>query len=218
MLLRRVFAGLVLAITMSAAEKKTVGRSKNDAVEMTASVFADKASIKQLLGSDLDGYFVVVDVKLAPKGEDPLAIQRDDFLLRTDKDGERAKPFVPSQIAGRGALVVSQTGGGRGMMADNAGPVWGGYPGSAERPRRLGGDGGSIGNASGSETQANVSSGSKEKDNPLKAVLEEKMLPEKKTDQPVSGLLYFPIEAKQKIKDLELIYASPGGKMSLRFR
>jgi len=40
----------------------------------------------------------------------------------------------------------------------------------------------------------------------------------KEIDQPVSGLLYFPIEPKQKIKDLELIYSGPGSKLSLRFR
>ena len=49
-------------------------------------------------------------------------------------------------------------------------------------------------------------------------VLNEKMMPEKKTDsEPVSGLLYFPME-KQKQKDLELIYNTPDGKLSLRFR
>ena len=42
----------------------------------------------------------------------------------------------------------------------------------------------------------------------LAKVLDEKVLPEKKIDQPVSGLLYFPME-QQKMKDLELVY---GGK------
>ena len=37
------------------------------------------------------------------------------------------------------------------------------------------------------------------------AVLKQKELPETKTDKPVSGLLYFPME-KQKAKDLELRY------------
>ena len=48
------------------------------------------------------------------------------------------------------------------------------------------------------------------------AVLKEKILPEKETDVPVSGLLYFPME-KQKMKDLELIYTTPEGKLLLRF-
>ena len=53
---------------------------------------------------------------------------------------------------------------------------------------------------------------------PLVATLTEKVLPEKETDQPITGLLYFPMEAKQKTKDLELIYNGPAGKLSLRFR
>ena len=54
-------------------------------------------------------------------------------------------------------------------------------------------------------------------DSPLMKVLNEKMMPEKKSDGPVSGLLYFPME-KQKQKDLELIYNTPGRKTHLRFR
>jgi len=36
-----------------------------------------------------------------------------------------------------------------------------------------------------------------EKENPIKKVLEDKVLPEKKTDQPVSGLLYFAMEKQE---------------------
>ena len=53
-------------------------------------------------------------------------------------------------------------------------------------------------------------------DAPLLKVLNEKIMPEKKSDGPVSGLLYFPME-KQKQKDLELIYNTPDGKLTLRF-
>jgi hypothetical protein len=48
-------------------------------------------------------------------------------------------------------------------------------------------------------------------------VLKDKELPEIKTDQPVSGLLYFPME-KQKIKELELRYNVPDDKIVMRFR
>ena len=41
------------------------------------------------------------------------------------------------------------------------------------------------------------------KDDALKSVLTERALPEKETTQPVSGLLYFPME-KKKLKDLVL--------------
>ena len=50
------------------------------------------------------------------------------------------------------------------------------------------------------------------------AALEEKILQEKETDEPISGLLIFPMEPKQKAKDLELTYAGPGSKLTVRFR
>ena len=55
------------------------------------------------------------------------------------------------------------------------------------------------------------------KDNPLKKVLDAKVLPENKTDQPASGLLYFPME-QQKLKDLELTYGGRENRISLRFK
>ena len=48
-------------------------------------------------------------------------------------------------------------------------------------------------------------------------VLKEKILQEKETETAVSGLLYFPME-KQKLKDLELIYTTPEGRLLLRFK
>ena len=44
------------------------------------------------------------------------------------------------------------------------------------------------------------------------------MLPDKESLQPVSGLLYFPLDGKVKIKDLEMFYKGPAGKLSIEFR
>ena len=43
------------------------------------------------------------------------------------------------------------------------------------------------------------------------------MLPEKKTTQPLEGLLFFPLE-KQRLKDLELIYGGKENRIGLRFK
>ncbi len=52
----------------------------------------------------------------------------------------------------------------------------------------------------------------------LEKTLAAKALPEKKTDQPASGLLYFSMD-KQKMKDLELVYGPPGDqRIRLRFK
>ncbi|MCC6857564.1 MAG: hypothetical protein IT158_03330 [Bryobacterales bacterium] len=217
MLSRILGVALACAFTLSGAPKSpVVVRGSNASVDLEATLYLGKEAVKQVLGSDLEGYYIVLGVKVTPRGSDPLAVRHDDFVLRTDKNGERTTPFAPSQIAGKGVLVLSEEGGSQGVMAENAGPVWGGYP--AGRPGRLGGDGGAIGNSSSGTTQATIHSGGKDKEDPLMQVLKEKILPEKKTAEPVSGLLYFPLEAKQKQKDLELIYTTPSGKISLRFK
>jgi len=174
-------------------------------------VMADREAVREALGSDLGGHYIVVNVHVVPKDGRKVTISRDDFLLRTDKDGERTTPFAPSQIAGRGALVVS-TGAGSG------GTIMAGSPGYGPPYGPLGG-GGIMGGGSeaGTETHATMKSGAKDKADPMLDVLKAKMLPEKESETAVSGLLYFPME-KQKLKDLELIYTTAEGKLSLRFK
>ena len=122
-------------------------------------------------------------------------------------------------MPGRGALVVSQTYEGGGIAGEESGPVFGGgYPGGG-MPGRLHGSGGGFGNSGSTvSNEARIESGAKSKPNPLLAVLTEKALPEKETEQPVSGFLYFPMESKQKPKDLEMTYLTPHGKLTLRFK
>jgi hypothetical protein len=209
---------LVAVTAVFAAEHKPpAGSGENESVDIAATLYADRDSIRGILGSDLDGNYIVLDVRVTPKYEKEVSIERDQFVLRTDKDGEKSTPFTPSQIAGRGVLVVSESGSGGGFMGDRGGPMIGGYPGGG-MPGRLGGESPGVGNAAGeTTTQSKAHSGSKDKEDPILKVLRQKMLPEKKTDQPIAGLLYFPL-GKQKIKHLELLYDGPGGKISMRFK
>ncbi len=212
-------AGLMAALALQAGDKKTlpVKQMGNDKVAITATLYPDKDSIRGLLGSDLGGYFTVVRVEIVPKSG-KLAIDPDDFMLRSYNDGQKSKPFAPSQIAGKGALVISQTGSG-GIAAENPGPVWGGIPGTGMPPGRMGGNQGVMGNAPGeTETTATVKSGAGEKDNPLLATLKQKVLPLKETSEPLSGLLYFSLEGRHKPKDLELQYNGPAGKLTATFK
>jgi hypothetical protein len=190
-----VFCGV-----LSGGEKKPppVRSTENDLLEITVTPIADREAVQQALGSDLGGHYVLMEVHLAPKEGQKVAVHLDDFLLRTDKDGERTTPFVPSQIAGRGALVVTQSGGGGSSNHITLGPIM-------------------TGTSQVTENHSTMHSGSNDKPNPLLDVLKEKILPEKETEAPVSGLLYFPME-KQKVKDLELIYTTPLGKLSVRFK
>jgi hypothetical protein len=214
------FAPLLLAVLSCvwASETKppATGRGEGEAAEITATLYTDKAAVTSLIGYPLDGDYIVVDLRVTPKGEKPLSILRDDFLLRSDRDGQKCQPFAPSQIAGQGTLMVSSAGAGGAMMGDNNGPVWGGTVG---QPGRLGGTGGSMGNAGGeTAAQGNVQTGGKTKSNPALDALKQKILPEKETSAPVSGLLYFFLEGKHKPKDLELIYRGANGRISLRFK
>ncbi len=210
-----------LAALLLAAPKKAppAGRGETETVELTATLFQDRNAIRELLGSDLDGHYVVVRAVVRSRFGREIEVRRDDFLMRTDKDGERSTPFAASQVAGRGALVISQSGGrGGGMMGESGGPIWGGAPGSTDRPRRMGGGEGTLGGGiGGGESKGSFERGSKDDVPPLEKALEEKILPEGKTESTFSGLLYFPL-GKQKVKDLELIYTAADGKISLRFR
>jgi len=211
---RVALIGMMCSAVLFGGDKKVPLRStENGLVEVTATALADREAVKQELGSDLGGHYIVVKVRLAPRDGVKLAIHRDDFVLRTDKDGERTTPFAPSQIAGNAVLVVSTgaaSSGGGTTVGDPGG--WGPYG-----PLGMGGVGIGSGGGGATEAHARMKSGSKDKTDPMLEVLKEKILPEKETDAPISGLLYFPME-KQKLKDLELIYTTPEGKLNLRFK
>jgi hypothetical protein len=209
-----IATGVMAAAVLCASDKKIPLRStENDLVEITANALADREAVRQALGSDLGGHYILVEVRVSPKDGNKVKIDRDDFVLRTDKDGQRTTPFAPSQIAGRGALVITQGGSGGGGYV---GPSDTGY-GQYGPPIMNGGLMGGGGSSGGGETHTTINSGAKDKVDPILDVLKEKILPEKETDAPVSGLLYFPME-KQKLKDLELIYKTPEGKLTLRFK
>src|ERR1017187_4474797 len=224
----RLFACLLFAVCLLPAAQKTVATAKgeNQDLALTVTLYIDPADVKELIGNDLDGHYIVADVKVEPKYGKEVAIDRDDFQLRTDKDGEKAKPFEPSQIAGRGAMIVHQeqqgrTGGAVGAGSPSSYP--GNYPGGGYPPcgYPYPNGGGSMAGV-GSEgdagtTAATVQNGAGDKENPLEQTLKDKVLPEKKTDQPVSGLLYFVME-KQKLKDLELTYGGKENRITLRFK
>src|ERR1022692_3677412 len=113
MLVRRFAIALLPALLMAApAKKPTVGagRGENEDLILTVTLYNDPADVKQLIGDDLGGHYIVAEVKVEPKYGKTINIDRDDFVLRTDTNGEKVTPFAPSQIAGREALIVTQTG------------------------------------------------------------------------------------------------------------
>jgi hypothetical protein len=197
--------------------------AENDHVELQATVLLDKDDIRNAVGIDLPPGIAVVQLKAIPKGDEPLSIGRDDFTLVSHRDGQRSGPYAPGQIAGNDVLIVSQrTVDGGGTYRQNNGPTWGGIPGTMGRPRQMPGGGG-VGSAPSENTEAEAKvqtdEKSKGKENPLLAKLESKTLPDSlETKEPVAGLLFFPLEGKQKAKDLELIYKGPAGRLFVPFK
>ena len=211
----------LVPLLLCAGPKKTSGSAhgENEDLILTVTLYTDAADIQNLVGSDLGGHYFVANVKVEPKYGKEINIDRDDFVLRTDKDGERDRPYEGSQIAGRTALVVGKTKSGEGGAVAESMPTYGGqpYPGA---PVYYPSTGTAIGAGGGGPTETNkasVKTDSSDAPNPLEKTLDEKILPQKKTDKPVSGLLYFPME-KQKLKDLQLLYGSAENRISLRFK
>jgi hypothetical protein len=214
-MLSRIFALALLSVSLlPGAAKKNSGtaRGENQDVILDVTIYTDSASVKEALGDDLGGHFIVAKVKLEPKFGKEIAIDRDDFLLRTDKDGDRTQPMAPSQIAGRGSLVITHT---LGPSSEGAERTHGWSIGG---PVGMG-SGGGVGSGSAEDTKGVQAKMEKtaDQDSPLKKLLDEKVLPEKKTLAAVSGFLYFPME-NQKLKDLEIYYGPKQDRISLRFK
>ena len=217
---RYLLLALILAAGAAADKPVEPVSMEDEYLVLTAKAHVDKAAVTQALGQDPDMNLVVVEVKVAPRAEHKIKVEFDDFTLISRKDGQKSQPLAPSQIAGKGALVVTQNGRGvgSGIYNGNRGPMWGGMPGTGTRPRRVGGDGDAVVAGAEGETKTAVNAGGKEPDNPLLALLKERALPQDETNEPVTGLLYFFLEGKHKVKDLELLYESPAGRMILDFQ
>lgn len=178
-------------------------------MELVASVIIDRQEIEQALGADPGAGYVLARMKVTPKTDKPLHISVDDFTMLSRKDGQRCSALEPSQIAGKGALIVKRAAnqpGGEGTATN--GPIWGsvgpvgiGNTRSADKP---------------AETQVEKST-KDTKDNPLLGVLKAKVLPDTETTEPVEGLLYFLIDGKIKPKDLAIVYKGQAGKLIIEF-
>jgi len=208
---------LACGLVSFAADKPKIpamAGAENDRVELSATLVLDPAEIKTLLGAELPPGIVLVQIKAIPKGDDPLSLGRDDFTLISHRDGQRSGPYAPTQIAGKDVLVVSQQSIGG---SQNRGPTWSGLPVSIGRSKQAPAAGATPPEK---ETEATVQTDKdKEKSNRVLDALEAKVLPDSmETKDEVAGYLFFPLEGKQKAKDLELIYKGPGGRLMMPFR
>lgn len=203
---RVLFIGMIGALLCVAGERKQLpGQAGNDDVDLEGSVILTHDEVTEAIGADIGEGYVVVRMKVIPKGATPLRVGPDDFTIISRKDGQRSQALAPSEIAGKGAMVVKHG------TADGKKSSWG-----------VGGMGGGLGSSPGT-VQRDVIKGTQIDDNakesPALGVLTEKVLPDKETKTPIEGLLYFSISTtKLKPKDVGLVYNGAAGKLIMEFQ
>jgi len=192
------------------ASKKVISpqtSAGNEQVDIIATISMNEEEIAQKLGADPGKGIVLLEVRIVPKTDKPVEVSPDDFILLAHDDGERSKPFEPSQIAGNGSLVVSDSA--EKVKAAHSTVGFGGMV--------AGGGGGSPGNSKVVSLSSKPDPKSQGNEKLLQA-LEAKQFPEKESTDPVEGFLYFPLNGKHKLKNLAVLYRGPAGKLDLEFQ
>ncbi len=198
--------GMIAGLLCYGGERKQLpGQAGNDDIDLEGSVILTHPEVTEAIGSDIGEGYIVVRMKVIPKGTAPLRVGPDDFTIISRKDGQRSQALAPSEIAGKGAMVVKHG------TADGSKSSWG-----------VGGMGGGLGSSPGT-VQRDVIKGTQIDDNaketPALGALTAKILPDKETKTPVDGLLYFSISTtKLKPKDVALVYNGAAGKLVMEFQ
>jgi hypothetical protein len=179
---------LVLCAALTAADKRLPqGLVEDESVGIAATVL-DAEHIREAVGSDFNGEYTVLEVRVTPRNGMPLDVRLDNFILRSESDGDHSGPLVAGQIAGAGELVVKRT------YAGKSSP---GNPGLL--------------------TGTSVELKDAPAQDAVLDALKKKILAEKVTGDSVSGLLFFPLP-KEKPKNLILSCTTPKGKLRLQFK
>jgi hypothetical protein len=198
-----LFGTFIGVLCFGGERKQLPGQAGNDALDLEGSVILTHDEVTNAIGSDIGEGYVVVRMKVIPKGATPLRIGPDDFTMISRKDGQRSTALAPSEIAGKGAMVVKHG------TADGSKSSWG-----------VGGMGAGVGSSPGT-VQRDVIKGTQIDDNakesPALGPLTAKILPDKETKTPIEGLLYFSISGKLKPKDVALVYKGDAGKLVMEF-
>jgi hypothetical protein len=173
---------------LTAGEKKAAqGRAEDAGLAITATIVSTE-EVRQMFGTDFNNDFTVLDVTITPKGGQPCAVRLDDFILRSESSLDHSGPLAAGQIAGAGVMVVQRTYGNR-QNPDSQRPI----------------DGTKI------EVRNEAAP------EPAFDALKKKILVERSTTDPESGLLFFPL-SKEKPKNLVLSYKSSVSKLRLTFK
>lgn len=183
---------LMLSVALHAGEKKPPqGHEEDASVAVTATIVSPEQLIQEF-GTDFKKDYIVLDVTIRPKlspQDKAYQLNLDDFILRSEATGEHTGPIsAASQIAGAGALVVTD------KFGDRA---------NANAPKPL--------------ESVKIEMKDDVKADPALAALKKRMLADNSISAPVSGLLFFPL-SKEKPKNLILSCKTPTSHLRLSFR
>lgn len=216
---------LVFITVCSAWAAPPQGKAADQKVSIEATAIFDREQIRQILGQDPGEGIILMEVKVTPLNDEKVNLNRDDFLLRSDKDGQRARPMEATQVAGSSTMVVGSKPGEQGRVMSQQRRIPYGVPGipgtpGGPPPTLPGTQPPAVGTGTSDATSATavINEDDKlKKANPLLDTLKQKILPDGEIDKPVSGYLYFLFEGKHKTKQLELVYRKAPPRVHLRF-
>ena len=188
--------------------------------EIQARLVQDLDEIERVAGDTFEGEVILVEFRVRPLYNSVVTLDRDEFLLRARNNNDTSPARTPERIGGGAvlSLVSERVGAPVGVMSEEVnGPIWGGVPGTAGRPRKLGGPPNAIGGGDSRQTEQRMDERFEEADSVM-ARLRANELPLQAEDTPVSGYLYFEIPAKVKRKHLELSYDGILGELLIEFK
>ena len=91
---RIVSLALLFCAALPAADKKPPqGVGEDESVTIAASIL-DAEHVREAVGSDFNGQYTVLEVRVTPKGGMPLDVRLDNFILRSEADGDHSGPLV----------------------------------------------------------------------------------------------------------------------------
>ncbi len=210
---------LNLLLPLTAAEPPLWAEVKLKDMEVKARLVRDRDEMTSLLGGDLDGDFILIEMDLKPLYGAKIELKRSDFLMRTYRNNDTSAAQSPDRIAGGSELVLGKAETvtvGIFSQATSGIPV-GGAPGTGTRPRRVGGEDNLSGGGVQSAEKSEISQRNNSKEGDLLSRLQSKELPMGMVDDVVHGYLYFQLSPKEKPKNLTLNYDGPGGEFQLHW-
>jgi hypothetical protein len=210
---------LNLVLPLTATEPPEWLDVKLKDMEVRARLVRDRQEITSLLGNDLDGDFILVELDLKPLYGAKIELKRGDFLMRSYRNNDTSTAQSPDRIAGGSELVLGKAETvtvGIYSQRTSGIPV-GGAPGTGTRPRRIGGEDPITGGGVKSSEKSEVSQHDRTGEGDLLSRLESNELPLGEVDDVVHGYLYFQLNPKDKPKQLTLNYHGPGGEFQIHF-